>query len=828
MSNQVIKTQNKYPETYQISISDITCQHCVSRVEKIIASIDGVEEGNVNLVERAAQVCGGDPNKVVQAIIDQGYDARLVEKKPVSNTYSLKLSKDYVDKALSLLNEHVEVKRCQVNNAIGVSGDTFQHISVTTHLHPAKLILFLQHYNIAVRIVEEFTDPREQQEQLAKQEIRQSWYRSLAAGIVGIGLLVGMKTDTLPAISSDITVFNFLNPQSFWFIVAIICLITMWFSGKNYYITALKQAKYRSANMDTLVALGTSAAWLSSMMVIINPDIFANGGHLYLDAAVFILAFLNFGHALEVKAKRVTARAISSLIELAPKNANLLINYQGHEHEVQLPVSVLIVGDRITIRPGERIPIDGIVLKGKSTIDESMLSGEPDAVSKIPGDKVIGGTINGSGQFVFEVDALSDDTTLSHIIEMVRQAQISKPDIGRLVDKVASFFVPAVIAIAIIAFIIWFIFGPQPNLSYALTTGIAVLVIACPCALGLATPIAIMMGTGKAAEYNILIKNSDALQTASRLTHLVVDKTGTLTKGKPDVTLIKSFIDDNNQVLQLAASLEQFSEHPIAQTIINKARDQKLKLLTVTDFMAIQGRGVQGIIDNQKIILGNKKMINENAITIPEDLDIDFQQTVIYLAIDHQLTGVLTLDDPIRDDSYEAIKNLQSMGLKIVMCTGDNKQTASNIASKLNIDTLYAELLPEDKLKVISELQSQGCLVGMVGDGINDAPALAKANTGFAIGSGTDVAIENADITLAGNSLQNVCTAIAISSATIRNIKQNLFGAFIYNIIGIPLAAGMFYPLTGWLLAPAFASAAMALSSVTVVINANRLRFFKG
>ena len=827
MSNQVNETQKKYPETYQINISDITCQHCVSRVEKIIASIDGVEESNVNLVERAAQVCGGDPNTVVQAIIDQGYDARLVEKKPESNTYSLTLPREYVDKAMSLLNEHGDIKNYQVKNITGEAGDTFQHIVVTTHLHPAKLILFLQNYNIEAHIVEEFEDPRKHQEQLASKEIRQSLYRSLAAGTVGIGLLIGMKTDTLPAISSDITVFGLLNSQSFWFIIAIICLITMWFSGKNYYITALKQAKHRSANMDTLVALGTSAAWLSSMMVIVNPDFFANDGHLYLDAAVFILAFLNIGHALEIKAKRVTARAISSLIELAPKNANLMINYQGNEHEVQLPVSVLRIGDRIMIRPGERIPIDGIVLKGKSTIDESMLTGEPEAVSKIPGDKVTGGTINGSGQFDFEVDSLPDDTTLSHIIEMVRQAQISKPPIGRLVDKVASVFVPAVIAIAIIAFLIWFVFGPQPNLAYALTTSIAVLVIACPCALGLATPIAIMVGTGKAAEYNILIKNSDALQTASRLTHLVVDKTGTLTKGKPDVTSINSFIDDTHQVLQLAASIEQYSEHPIAQTIINKARQQKLKLLSVTDFMAVQGRGVQGTIDNQKIILGNEKFINENSITIPSELDIDFQQTVIYLARNHQLIGVLTLDDPIRDDSYKAIKHLQSQGLKIVMCTGDNKQTARNIARKLNIDTLYSELLPEDKLKVISDLQSQGCLVGMVGDGINDAPALAKANTGFAIGSGTDVAIENADITLAGNSLLNVSTAIAISSATIRNIKQNLFGAFIYNIIGIPLAAGLFYPITGWLLAPAFASAAMAMSSVTVVVNANRLRFFK-
>jgi Cu+-exporting ATPase len=388
-----------------------------------------------------------------------------------------------------------------------------------------------------------------------------------------------------------------------------------------------------------------------------------------------------------------------------------------------------------------------------------------------------------------------------------------------------------VISIAVITFIAWYFLGPQPNMAYALTTGIAVLVIACPCALGLATPIAIMMGTGKAAQYNILIKNSDALQTASTLTHLVVDKTGTLTQGKPVLTQLTAYHTDESTVLQLAASLEQYSEHPLAKTILDAAEHRGIELVVIDDFQAVQGRGVKGSYKEQTLILGNRLFLQEHQIDISDKNESD--TTTIWLAMLHpsqeenQLAGQLILEDPIRSDSLTAITQLKKQNIEVVMCTGDSSNAASSVAQALGISQIHSELLPEDKLNVIEQLQSQGYIVGMVGDGINDAPALAKANTGFAIGSGTDVAIENADITLAGNSLTNVCTAIAISSATIKNIKQNLFGAFIYNIIGIPLAAGFFYPITGWLLAPAFASAAMAMSSVTVVVNANRLRFFK-
>ncbi|MCU7968551.1 MAG: copper-translocating P-type ATPase [gamma proteobacterium symbiont of Bathyaustriella thionipta] len=628
------------------------------------------------------------------------------------------------------------------------------------------------------------------------------------------------------------TQFYGISAQAFWFIIALICLFTMWFSGRHYYVNAIKQAKHLSSNMDTLVALGTSAVWLSSFIIIINPEFIPGGGHLYLDAAVIILAFLQLGHALEIRAKRITSEAIASIIELTPKTANIVLD----NVEVELPVSCLQIGDVIKVRPGERIPTDGQIVEGTSSIDESMLTGEPIPVAKDITDSVTGGTINKTGSFIFEVKKTGEDTTLAHIINLVKQAQMTKPEIGRIVDKVASVFVPIVIVIAIISFISWYLIGPAPQLAYALTAGIAVLVIACPCALGLATPIAIMMGTSKAAQYNILIKNGDALQTASHLTHIVVDKTGTLTQGKPIVTDVitnpEQAIDDE-KILQLSASLEHHSEHPLADAVLSVARGNSITLLDTVDFLAIQGRGVQGTIDGNHIILGNQLFMKENTISISDEMVVKSEQlaesssTPIWLAQNGVLLGLLGLKDPVRNSSLTAINHLKNQNITIVMCTGDNQKTALAIGRELGIDEIYSEVTPKDKLKVIQNLQSKGFKVGMVGDGVNDAPALAQADTGFAIGSGTDVAIENADITLTGNSLTNVSAAIAISTATIKNIKQNLFGAFIFNIIGIPLAAGVFYPITGWLLAPAFASAAMAMSSVTVVTNANRLRFFK-
>ncbi|MEN8214552.1 MAG: copper-translocating P-type ATPase, partial [Pseudomonadota bacterium] len=697
-------------------------------------------------------------------------------------------------------------------------------MELATRLHPADLLLRLGEAGYEASLEEQFEDPYLAQAEEAKREIRRSWQRALLAGSVGAMLMGGEMSGLFPDLSTG-------GGQLFWAAMALLCLFTMWFSGGSYYRTAIRQARHLSSNMDTLVALGTAAAWLSSVIVIIKPDFIPGGGnHLYLDASVIILAFLQLGHALETRAKSVTSKAIGSLVQLAPRSATV-VRAGG---EVTVPVSLLRLGDQIRVKPGETIPIDGVVIEGRSSADESMLTGESKSVSKQPGDEVTGGTGNQGGTLLFSVTRLGEETTLATIVSMVKQAQLSKPAIAKLVDRVSAIFVPTAIVIALLTFIIWKLLGPEPQLAHALTAAIAVLVIACPCALGLATPIAIMVGMGRAAQLGILIRNSDALQSAAHITHLVMDKTGTLTEGRPTVTEIHAVgSQERNRLLQLALSLESGSEHPLAQAVIRSAREESVEALPCVDFQAISGRGVAGEVEGRRYLLGNAQLLAEQNIEIEAHWwQVAAEQagqggTPVWLAGSGSLLGLLILRDPLRKESAAAVRELQRQGLQVVMCSGDNRATAAAVGNSLGVNSIFSELLPEQKLDVIRDLQQQGNRVGMVGDGVNDAPALAQADTGFAIGSGTDVAIESADITLAGDSLMNVSNAIAISSATLGNIRQNLFGAFIYNTIGIPLAAGVFYPLTGWLLSPMFASFAMAMSSVTVVTNANRLRFFK-
>jgi len=811
-------------DLYEVAIGDMTCSSCVTAVEKAIRSVPGVQEALVNLVEKRAQVRGGDPQTVIDAVIDQGYGATLIET-VASGSFRLLFSDVGSEHELDKLPALLEAGPGEVKYRI-----QWPQVEVDSPEHPADLLLRLKVAGFTAVVEETFVDPYTEQAESARKEIGRSWRRALVAGVVGVTLIAAEFSGILPGLKDPLT-FADLSGQAFWGLIALICLFTMWYSGRNYYITAVKQARHLSANMDTLVALGTSAAWISSTILIIDPDFIPGGGrNLYLDAAVLILAFLQLGHALETRAKRVTSEAIGSLVQLAPKIAQVVRN----AGEMEIPVSLLRLGDHIRVRPGETLPIDGELIEGWSSVDESMLSGEPLPVEKQVGDSVTGGTRNHSGSFVFRVTRRGDDTTLAHIIAMVKKAQLSKPPIARLVDRVSAIFVPIVVLIAIASFIIWYLVGPEPSLAFALTAGIAVLVIACPCALGLATPIAIMMGTGRAAQLNILISNSDALQSASALSHLVVDKTGTLTEGKPAVTEILPMEgNDESDLLRLAASLESSSEHPLADAVMRAAEEREITYPRVSSFLATAGRGIEGEMEGHTYYLGNHHFIDEQGSSIPPALEQAAAErsaqggTPIWLASEAGLLGLLVLTDPVRPDSAEAIEALHARGVKVVMCTGDNRFTAEAVARQLGIDEVHSEVLPEEKLNVIEALQQQGHKVGMVGDGVNDAPALAQADTGFAIGSGTDVAIDNADITLAGDSLANVSTAIAISSATLRNIKQNLFGAFIYNVVGIPLAAGLFYPITGWMLAPMFASAAMALSSVTVVTNANRLRFFK-
>lgn len=800
---------------YEIFIDDMSCAACVTNVEKAILGVHGVREAVVNLIEKKARVQGGNPDEVVKAILAQGYAARLPERKVLGTFFLAAAEKD----SKGINSSEAFLRKQFPAAAIKKLDDSRMQIS--TEQHPAEILLALRAAGFFYHIEEQLQDPYAVQADATRLEISRSWKRALLAALVGFGVMAGQMSSLFPPVDGN---------RLFWLVVALVCLGTMYYSGRNYYRTAWQQARHKNSNMDTLVALGTAAAWFSSLLVIVRPDILpGRASHLYLDASVMILAFLQFGHVLEIKAKRTTSEAIGSLVGLRAKNGNVVLGAQ----EVTVPVSLLRLGDILRVRPGERIPTDGELAEGQSTVDESMLTGEPLPVKKDPGDILTGGTMNKSGTFTLMVSRLGEETTLSQIIAMVKKAQISKPPIGRLADTVASIFVPIVIGISILTFFVWLGLAPEPKLAYALTTAIAVLVIACPCSLGLATPIAIMVGTSRAAQLSILVKNSEGLQTASTLTHVVVDKTGTLTEGVPAVTdIFSAGAMEKNDIIQRAASLESGSEHPLAEAVLAAGKRNDLSLLPVTMFSAVSGRGVQGEINGILHFLGNHHFLTEQQLELPTTLVSLAQEhaargdTPIWLADENKVLGLLILRDPIRPGTPAAVRALQEQGVRVVMCTGDNRATATSVAVELGIADVHSEVLPEEKLAVIKSLQQKGYRVGMVGDGVNDAPALAQADTGFAIGSGTDVAIDNADITLTGDSLLHVFVAIEISRATIRNIKQNLFGAFVYNSIGIPLAAGLLYPFTGWLLQPMFASAAMALSSVTVVSNANRLRFF--
>jgi Cu+-exporting ATPase len=805
---------------YQLAIEEMSCASCVAAVERAIRSVDGVEAAAVNLVEQRAQVVGGDPRAVVNAVIDQGYRAQQIEKAEASDTFQVRIDEPAAEAQQQALLEELFLSLDPAAVMV-CEGELWK---ISSRSHPADLVIALEQKGGRASLQETIDDPYGSEAAKAAAEIRRSWWRALLAGVVGGGLMFLEMAGHAPLPAEP-------GGQSFWLAVAIICLFVMRFSGGHYYLSALKQARHLSANMDSLVALGTGAAWFSSLLITLQPDgSLLRGEKLYFDASVLILAFLQFGHALEVRAKRITSETVGSLVGLAPKIARVV----REGREVQVPVSLLRIGDLIRVRPGERIAIDGEVMEGEASLDESMLTGESMPVAKGPGDQVTGGTINRSGTLLFRVTRLGQETTLAHIIEMVRQAQMGKPPIGRLVDRVSAVFVPVVILVALVTFGIWLLVGPEPQISFALTAAIAVLVIACPCALGLATPIAIMVGTSRAAQLNVLIRNSEGLQSASQLTHLVVDKTGTLTLGRPTVTSVHSLPGiEPADLIRFAAGVESVSAHPLAEAIVDHLRQQGGEVPPVSDFRSHHGLGVEGLVDGRRVQLGGGKYLTTLGIVPPDELlEIAEAQagsagTPVWLALDGELMGLLILRDPLRPDSRQAVKRLAEEGVQVVICTGDNRATAEAVAQSLGLAEVHSEVLPADKLAIVKELQAQGHRVGMVGDGVNDAPALAQADTGFAIGSGTDVAIHNADITLVGDSLINVSTAIAVSRATLTNIRQNLFGAFIYNVIGIPLAAGALYSVTGWLLPPMFASAAMALSSVTVVTNANRLRFFR-
>jgi P-type Cu+ transporter len=618
-----------------------------------------------------------------------------------------------------------------------------------------------------------------------------------------------------------------------WIQLAIATPVVLW-AGWPFFVRGWHSVVTRNLNMFTLIAMGTGVAWIYSVVATLAPGIFpaafrAHDGSVavYFEAAAVITVLVLLGQVLELRAREHTSGAIKALLNLAPKTARRL-NEDGSEEEV--PLDTVVAGERLRVRPGEKVPVDGEVLEGRSSLDESMVTGESMPVTKQKGERLIGGTINQSGALIMRADKVGRDTLLARIVQMVADAQRTAAPIQRLADQVAGWFVPLVIVIAILSFIAWSIWGPEPRFTFGLVAAVAVLIIACPCALGLATPMSIMVGVGRGAEMGVLIKNAVALERMEKVDTLVIDKTGTLTEGKPKVTAIVPAAGfQESEILRLAASLERASEHPLAHAIVAAAEERGLNLVQVSDFDSPVGKGVLGKVEGKAIALGNAKFLAElkiDAAALADEADKLRRggATAIYAAIDGKAAGILAIADPVKQSTPDAIRELKADGIRIVMLTGDNQTTAEAVARELGIDEVHAEVLPEDKQKIVEKLRAEGRMVAMAGDGVNDAPALASADVGIAMGTGTDVAIESAGITLLKGDLVGIARARRLSHATMKNIRQNLFFAFIYNSAGVPVAAGVLYPVFGILLSPIIAAAAMALSSVSVVGNALRLR----
>lgn len=617
-----------------------------------------------------------------------------------------------------------------------------------------------------------------------------------------------------------------------WIELALASPVVLW-GGFPFFQRGLASIVNRSLNMFTLIALGTGAAFIYSIVATLIPDAFpASGMHVegpavYFEAAAAITVLVQLGQVLELRARSRTSNAIKALLGLAPRTARL-VKDDGAEEDV--PIEIVAPGNKLRVRPGEKVPVDGVVFEGSSYVDESMVTGEPDPVEKKKGDSVTGGTVNGAGGFVMRAERVGSDTLLAQIVRMVSEAQRSRAPIQKLADKVASYFVPVVVAVAIVTFAVWLFIGPEPRLTHALVNAVAVLIIACPCALGLATPISIMVGTGRGATAGVLIKNAEALEVLEKVDTLVVDKTGTLTEGKPRLTSIFVVAAwQENDFLRLAAGLEKSSEHPLGAAIVDAARQRGVQSGESKNFRSITGKGVVGRVDGRDVAIGNSKLMEEIGVD-PSSLDQKAAElranaeTVMFVAVDGIAAGLLGVSDPIKESTIEAVRELHESGIRIVMLTGDNLATAQSVARKVGIDEVEAEVLPDQKGAIVKRLQSEGRIVAMAGDGVNDAPALAQAHVGIAMGTGTDVAIESAGVTLLKGDLRGLAKARNLSRATMRNIRQNLFFAFVYNSVGVPVAAGVLYPVFGLLLSPIIASAAMSFSSVSVVTNALRLR----
>lgn len=813
-------------------IEGMSCASCAVNIEKSLRKVKGVKKASVNLASKTAQVDFDDKKtkdkELFKAVSKAGYTpvdmyVRDVEFKVIG------MGSEHCAGVVKNALERLEgIKEVKTNFANSFAKVKYEQGSI--RISDMKKAIEDAGYKPVVS--EEGEDIYEKEKKAREKEVNILKKKFIVATVFSVPILFLAMADII----NQSLIPGFLNPKIFplrFALTQLILSIPIIFAGYKFYTVGFRNLFKRSPNMDSLIGLGTGAAYLYgvyALYMILNgsTEFISN---LYFETAGVIIALILLGKYLEAITGGKTSEAIRKLMDLAPKTAMVIKNGK----EIKVPVDELEIGDLIVVKPGERVPVDGIVVKGISSIDESMITGESIPIEKKKGDEVIGGTINKSGVLIFKAEKVGKDTALAQIVKLVQEAQGSKAPIARLADTISSYFVWIVITIAILSFLSWYFFSTLGFL-FALTILITILIIACPCALGLATPTSIMVGTGLGAENHILIKSAEALEIAHKTNSVILDKTGTITKGEPEVTGVVSFSNkDEEEILRIAASIEKNSQHPLAQAIVQEAKEKKIKLFSVTDFRDDPGKGIHGKIKRKKILVGNKLLMKENKIKINNKFIGKIKKleeegnSVILLSQEKKFLGIVSVADTIKETSEGAIKILSDLKIKVYMITGDNERTAKAIAKKVGIDSRYvfAQVLPENKADYVKNLQKKGNIVAMVGDGVNDAPALTQANIGIAIGAGTDVAIESADIVLIKSDLLDVPIALKISKATMKNIKQNLFWAFGYNTLGIPIAAGLLYPFFGWLLSPIIAAGAMGFSSVSVLLNALRLKKVK-